>query len=553
MDGLCALVGPVVVPGETACWECLRRRRLGNDSNFEESALLQASAPTAASRRRRLSPPGATRLLGALVAAEAIKVVTNYTGSQLVGRQLELNLVSHTSTVHDISRLPWCRTCGGAAALPAKPDPAIDLAHSASVSELRKRLSPIVGPRTGIVKQLVINDRDANEPLALSTATALIAGAAIPSRHSHHDEPLVGSGKGTTPVSAMVGAVGEAIERYSASIYREADLLRASPVALGKGAFDPRALCLYRAEQYLEPGFPYDRHDPKRDLSWTQGTWLDSGDPVHLPALVTFFNYQAPKGEYLCQVTSNGLAAGSGLEDAALRATLELLERDAFMMTWLEQRRPQLVEPGEDLDTATREVVLEMRELGMDVCLYLLRSDVAIPSFMCISWGDGKNRPAATVSLSAHTDPVQAARKAILEQAHVGPYIQRLMKDPTQKIPKTAAQVRSLNDHALYYVPRSRLGSFKFVRAAHDRALPLGRVRRTHKGSDMQACVAALAAAGTRVAVADVTSPDIRQTPFRVARALGTYLQPIDFGHGQRRLANPRLAARINSNPHPLA
>jgi ribosomal protein S12 methylthiotransferase accessory factor len=53
-----------------------------------------------------------------------------------------------------------------------------------------------------------------------------------------------------------------------------------------------------------------------------------------------------------------------------------------------------------------------------------------------------------------------------------------------------------------------------------------------------------------------VTAPDVRLGPFRVARALGTYVQPIDFGYRNRRLANPRLTRRggvINPDPHPLA
>jgi ribosomal protein S12 methylthiotransferase accessory factor len=59
-----------------------------------------------------------------------------------------------------------------------------------------------------------------------------------------------------------------------------------------------------------------------------------------------------------------------------------------------------------------------------------------------------------------------------------------------------------------------------------------------------------------RVAVVDVTSPDLRGTPFRVVRALGPDFQQIHFGHRLARLDNPRLWAvardGINADPHPL-
>ena len=66
-----------------------------------------------------------------------------------------------------------------------------------------------------------------------------------------------------------------------------------------------------------------------------------------------------------------------------------------------------------------------------------------------------------------------------------------------------------------------------------------------------------ITAAGLRVAVVDVTAPDLAATPFRVARAVGPEFQQIHFGHRVARLGNPRLlamAARgINPDPHPMA
>ena len=112
--------------------------------------------------------------------------------------------------------------------------------------------------------------------------------------------------------------------------------------------------------------------------------------------------------------------------------------------------------------------------------------------------------------------------------------------------------VRSLNDHALYYVPRGRIKAFDFIRSGGRPAASLSALE-DPPGSAIEVVKEGLTRAGRRVAVVDVTSPDVRRGPFRVARAVGTLLQPIDFGHHLRRLANPRLGARINPDPHPLA
>jgi ribosomal protein S12 methylthiotransferase accessory factor len=73
----------------------------------------------------------------------------------------------------------------------------------------------------------------------------------------------------------------------------------------------------------------------------------------------------------------------------------------------------------------------------------------------------------------------------------------------------------------------------------------------------LRLCIERLKAAGMRVAVKDVTSPDVAASPFRVVRALGVNMQPIDFGFTVRRLGNPRLRALLTGNanpyPHPVA
>jgi ribosomal protein S12 methylthiotransferase accessory factor len=74
----------------------------------------------------------------------------------------------------------------------------------------------------------------------------------------------------------------------------------------------------------------------------------------------------------------------------------------------------------------------------------------------------------------------------------------------------------------------------------------------------IEACAQRLSAAGLRAAAVDVTSPDVIHSPFRVARALGTDMQPIHFGERFRRLGNPRLTEllggrELNPHPHPVA
>jgi ribosomal protein S12 methylthiotransferase accessory factor len=265
-------------------------------------------------------------------------------------------------------------------------------------------------------------------------------------------------------------------------------------------------------------------------------------------------HYSTAPEAYFCEVTSNGLAAGPTLEQAALSAALELVERDAFMLAWLARRPGILVRPDTSIDPGIREAARRLEDAGVRLALYLLDAGTGIPTIACVGYGDGDRWPGAMISIAAHLRPRVAIAKAILEQGHLGPYLRRQVHDGSKRIPEHPEEVVELEDHALYYFPAHRAGALAFLGAA-------GTIDAAHlpepEEVSTRALVRRVAAAGLRIAVADVTSPDLAETPFRVARALGPGFQQIHFGHGLARLGNPRLVALTpagtNPEPHPMA
>ncbi|MHB8732207.1 MAG: TOMM precursor leader peptide-binding protein [bacterium] len=563
IDGLEAVVGPAVLPGKTACWNCARLRRLANVDRPAETHALQTAFLAqhgAAPLHTYLAP--AAPLVGHLVALEALKLLSGYTPSHLVGRILVQDLVTLETTSHVLIRMPWCEVCGGARGgggssgepaagrdkIGADP-PALG---SAEPGQFRRAMAGWVDTRTGVVKDLLVIRPDATEPELPVTCAAILSSYADDTRVPHDMDNA--SGKGLSVHEAMVGAVGEAIERYSAA-RQPAGLRRAALNELSGDVLDPRRLCLYDDAQYNAPGFPFVRFDPGRPIAWTKGRWLDTGQPVWVPALLTYLHWPEDDGEAFCQITSNGLAAGVDFDDAALRAVVELVERDAFMTAWLTRRPGRKLLVDDAVGAGTREVVRQLGERGVEVECFLLEGGVRIPVVACLGLGDGRRWPSLAVGLGAHLSPVAAARRAILELGKNAAYLHRLMADGATRIPRTTGEVRTNTDHALYYAPKGRARAIGFLRRGGRAPRRLSALRAPADVS-LRVCVARLNAAGVRAAVVDVTSPDVAGSPFRVARGLATGLQPLDFGFRLRRTINPRLGAmltgRVNPHPHPL-
>jgi ribosomal protein S12 methylthiotransferase accessory factor len=450
--------------------------------------------------------------------------------------------------------------CGGARQAlhdgKAPDDSGVRLDAARDPAELRRMLAGIVDERTGIVKSLEPDSLGlAIYPEAPRTATATLGTYQEDHCHAHRcGEAKTGSGKGLTVVDAMIRAVGEAVERYSAGRFDLGAQLHASIAEMKEDYLAPERLCLYEESQYARPDFPYVRLDAATRIDWTLGRWLDTGSPVYVPALPTFYNYPSFHGEAFCQVTSNGLAAGATLGDASMRAAVELIERDAFMISWLARLPGRRILIDESVDAATREVVRQLAERGARTELYLVDAGIAVPSIVAVGFGDGKRWPGAAVAMAAHLSPHAAIRKAILELGHVGPYLRRLMLEGKQTIPDRPEDVRTLDDHAFYYFPPSRARAFDFLRAGE---ATLAASLEEPEDLSIGALIERIRAAGRRIAVVDVTSPDLAGSPFRVARALGPDFQQIHFGHVLGHLGNPRLLAMaphgINPDPHPMA
>ena len=98
-------------------------------------------------------------------------------------------------------------------------------------------------------------------------------------------------------------------------------------------------------------------------------------------------------------------------------------------------------------------------------------------------------------------------------------------------------------DHAAYHFPANRSSAFERIRS-REAPIPLSELAERHPDRTLADCTSVLAAAGVRVAVIDVTSPDVATGPFRVVRAVSPDLQPLSYGHGLDRQPAERIRLR---------
>jgi ribosomal protein S12 methylthiotransferase accessory factor len=514
-------VGPLALPGVVGCGYCARSRRTAAET------AARSMEPVAEDGTSDLAADFAAARLAEELSALRTAVLEE---SPLLHSVIVTNARTGRSSRHRVIPLPWCRVCGGAARMPgSEPSP---LDSNAEPEELLLALAGWVDPHTGIISRLVFETTAA--PVVVTASPPHIRGETGALRRLP-----VGWGKGLTMPAAILSAVGETIERYAASLPDTSRILCRCPEGFGAEFLNPAECASYDDAQYARADFPYVRFDSEVEHPWVCGRWMSSGAPVWVPAVFAYLWLPLRREQWIFQGTSNGLAAAWDFDEAALRATFELIERDAFLAAWLTGSPGRRI-AVEGLPAELREVLATLEELGAQVELYCLPDSACGTAVLALALGDGERYPGVTIGIGADLDSCAAVRQAVLELGQTGPHLQRLMKSGAAQVPLGPESVREMLDHAAYFFPRERSVAFDRLRGGTS-PMTLEELAARSRPRSFRDAVAALREAGIRVALVDVTSPDVATGPFRVVRAVSPDLQPLSYGYGFERSAVPRI------------
>lgn len=581
LRGQSAFVGPLVIPGQTACFMCYRMRSIACEDDFEsamtyEEYLDRLQRPAL---HRRATVPTLPSYVASLVALECLKLMLGE--STLAGAVLEFTAQTVASDLHPVLQMPDCPVCGGdgggSRARRRHPLPTDVREPDERTGDLSSAMRHLYSRRTGVVRNLYLVQQDATEP-----AVPYVMGAELANhRYAPGDTTSLAmcSGKGLTEESARLSTFGEAVERYSGACWRSDEITYARRDGLPEAALDPRQLVLYTSDQYASGRLPYAPYTGENVLGWTPARSLVSGEWMYVPAQAVFLGYTARgRDEFLCPITSNGLATGPTILAAALAATCEVLERDAFMITWMNRLPCACVDPGTHPDRDVRDFCEAYRRRSVELRLFKLPTDHPCHVFAALALQTQPVRedtPAAVVGLGADMDIQRAAKKALLEIGQVRPALRHRLRRPETRrrldvLVADPHQVTTLDDHDLLYASPDMTRAFEFWLDRHPEPVDWSLASYVPAAVEerLELLVQHVRRRSGDLLYSNVTPADMAALGLHTVRAIIPDFQPIHFGWAEARLGGDRLyalpvalgftaarptAADLNDAPHPLA
>ncbi|MCY4516983.1 MAG: YcaO-like family protein [Acidimicrobiaceae bacterium] len=433
-------------------------------------------------------------------------------------------------------------------------------------------LPRILSSKVGLIQQLQPGQYRAQDPavLAMGVSSGDLARVA-----GIENSPKAG-GAGTDIETAIASTVGEAVERYCMYWFDRADFVTGTYNEFADDAVRPDMLRLYSEQQVRETPpsvrLAYFGNDTR--ISWVWAYSLTRSRPALVPASFVYLNYEPVDGETLIgRNTSTGLAAGATLEEAVLSGLTEVIERDAFTISWLRRRvGPQIHIDDEALadEIATRFMT---DHPAVDLRIFDITLDIPVPCVLGILRRPMEYGPAVCVASVTRTSPRGAIAKCVREIGQGMPYMRYLRNQLADWEPATDhSDVRTFDHHYTLYSKRPQLieRNLKFCNDAI-RAVRLTDLPDVSTGrplGDIKTLVRMLDAIGHEVLALDITTPDVSDVGLRVVRVLVPGLVPLHGNHNFPYLGVERLhtvpaklrwaddgwepSSSINPDPHPF-
>ena len=591
------VVGPLQVDEERdvalGCPECAQAHREDRDPALAAARAGCGDVSDAAGWRHGTNP-SAMAILGDVALLAACEAVEAGRGERPANaRVVTLDFGGYGATVEPVSKHHQCRSCypssfaGDARSL--LQDAAawlrdIDAQRDqrpVDLSALHPRLRAVTGERYGLFRSLMspfdngrgevwkffrnrgVNPRE--NPLANAHAAAILRTSLYARR------PVEATSVGFDFASPRVAeslALIEGLERLYAMSYGDPGrVVRAAYARLTVDAFDPRDFPLYADWQYAQPEFPVRRFDPEETIRWVAAVDMREQRPILVPHDLVYDDGAAAA---IYRANSNGAACHTSLRQAIVNAIYEYVERDAFLVAWLDRlARPRVGFSSADVDPWSIRSTLERLDLQLEHVD--ISTDIGIPVSMGVL-RDRRDPDVFLIDMVASLDARRRIGKLYRELAQfLYPYLVSRTHYVTERTQSDDPDsVRTFADHAAFYQSASRNALASFLTASPE----VSPFRDDMKDLDppaerdeLDVLLHRLSIAGMRVLVVDCTVPLLRQLGLHAVRVLIPGLLPLNADHRLRVLAEERLRgvprhlrvagpqripADLNPWPHPF-
>ncbi|WP_124728416.1 TOMM precursor leader peptide-binding protein [Staphylospora marina] len=562
--------GPWVLPDEPGCVHCVEwRMSLVHPQREIWHSLAKAQRMHAeAGIHRGWSPPFLDSL--SLIVRDELERL-------LSGKPPRLKRSIYVATdgmmngrIHAFQPNPLCPRCGN---LPDDtPERAVFRVRSLPKPHPRTWRLPNPNIRNDVLREAFYDWRTGLFPHLYRDVYSRfmpIFGAEMPLPDRKSTE--IGFGRTDTFRDSELTAMLEGLERYAGMVPRgKRTVHRASWNEVRDRAIHPPEWGIHHPDQRDEPGYAYVPYSDDLKVNWVWGFSWKEQKPVLVPEQMVYYRLpdppERPTNRFVYE-TSNGCAMGGSLEEAVFHALMEVIERDAFLVSWYNRLALDEI----DVEGVHNRNILLVKDRveanGYRLHLFDMTMESGIPAVWALMINPAEDAKVKTYSAAgAHPDPEKAIMGALVEVVTSVPIYEEIMpaqRDKAERMVHDPGLVQEMHDHVLLYSHPDTLPRFDFLFREKKRPRPVRELyRRWYEeeppgdlGAELKELLDKLTRLHGDVVIIDETTPELEALGIRAVKTLVQGMLTMSFGHQYRRIVMKRVLeapVRTGRRPSPI-
>jgi ribosomal protein S12 methylthiotransferase accessory factor len=362
---------------------------------------------------------------------------------------------------------------------------------------------------------------------------------------------------------AVLGTIGETVERYAPAFHNMEESEFSSFKNIPKYALNPDEFALFHEEQYKQDWFKVHEFTEDVELSWFPMTDLTNGKETFVPGQFIYMPFTEDKNIITANI-STGLASHTDYHKAILSGLFECVERDSFVLTWMQNLVPEKIKITEEI----QDHLNEHFPANYEWHFFDISYDIKVPTVMGFCFGETEFGKFVAVGSSSRATYGESLEKTIQEIGQAIPYFRYLLCDKKDWVPSDDYRmIQSFEEHSIFYTKRLDLWHVfdKWIDAEESKIIDLNEKHKRSDAEEIKHIVGLLKEKNYNVLFKDLTTCDIRQIGFfsikifipQLLQLAGSF--PFYYSGGKRLYSVPKEMGyvtndynHLNKFPHPF-
>lgn len=350
---------------------------------------------------------------------------------------------------------------------------------------------------------------------------------------------------------AIWPAIGEAVDRHMFVEYSpKKNYVDSSFKNIKNEAINIYALAGLSKEERgrKHPNFPQGlTFDESTQFRWVRGYSLTQKRKLWVPLqLVTRKGHTDFKEPVLRSITTSGIAVHRTEREAILNSALEVLERDAFMITWINRLAPQRISLQSIHDETLRKTFDRFKRYNLDLHLLYMPTDFPIHAICAVVIDKTGVGPAVAIGASAHFDIVEAISKAMREAIAVRTSLRswrESSKIKNEKIDLENISRFGKKERMFYWYDLKKIDDIQFILRGHQMPLEnLPKYPATHTTKEkLRYLTSAFKERGVEFSYVSIDDERLRKLKLHCVWTIAPELQPLYLFEGLPYRSGARL------------